>query len=368
MTTPHPGRITAARQLIHPGHVRDSLHIRRQTAIGNSVLTAVQTALTMAIALPLVMLSPWPDLVGYAALGALAALFGRFAPTGARMKVLIAAALCQVMAVLTMSTLAWAGMPAMGLLLAVALCCGIFFYIAMTGRFGGPGALVFVFAAGASMSAVPTFDMVLSRTAATAAVAVLAVALCAATEIFRITPSAERPLPVEPVLPAPDRVTVALRITVGAAIAGLVSHAMGAAHPVWACMGAMAVLQGTHLHISMNRALQRLTGTVLGALLAWALLALDPSPWEIIGLLVLLQFGTELVIGSNYGLGLILVTPMALLMSRLAAGPAAGTAMVPERIVDTLVGAGIAIVIAVLLSSLDDRHTLARHHAGLSRG
>lgn len=124
-------------------------------------------------------------------------------------------------------------------------------------------------------------------------------------------------------------------------------------------MGALAVMQGAHLHITMNRALQRMAGTVVGALLAWVLLVQDPSVWTLIAVLILLQVATEMVIGINYAFGQILVTPMALLMTHLAAPQATGPAMAPERVLDTLLGAGAGIVIAVLLSTMDDRRHLA---------
>lgn len=134
---------------------------------------------------------------------------------------------------------------------------------------------------------------------------------------------------------------------------------MGADHPAWAAMGALAVMQGTHLHISMNRALQRMAGTVAGAVLAWAFLAQDPSVWALIAMLLALQFLTEIIIGANYGLGQMLVTPMALLMTHMAAPGAQGGAMASERILDTILGAVIGMAMAVLMSSLDDRRHLA---------
>ncbi len=53
-------------------------------------------------------------------------------------------------------------------------------------------------------------------------------------------------------------------------------------------------------------------------------------------------------------------------MSYLASNGAAGASMAGERIVDTLAGACIGIVLAVLSSTLDDRVQLARHHAARS--
>src|SRR3546814_15038283 len=97
-------------------------------------------------------------------------------------------------------------------------------------------------------------------------------------------------------------------------------------------MGTVAVMQGAHLHISMNRALQRTAGTVIGALLVWLVLLDVPSVWTVLALLVFLMVATEVVIGSNYGLGQVLVTPMALLMTYLADPRAAGSRWEERRV------------------------------------
>ncbi|MBN9887933.1 FUSC family protein [Salipiger abyssi] len=361
--TPPPRRIDSARHLLQRWHLEDSAALAPQPSLRNSVLVGLQAGLTVAIALPLVLLSPWAHLIGFAALGALAALFGRFETRRGRSRIVLLSALCQTLAVLAMSTVAWLGLPVAAELVALALACGVLFFVTVTGRFGPPGSLIFVFAAGAALSHPGSFAVVLERGAATGAVALLAWLICLITERFRDRPGPERRFPAEPARPLRHRLVAAARIVVGAAIALFVSHVAGADHPVWAAMGALAVMQGPHLHINLHRALQRMAGTVLGATLAWVILSQDPSAWTVIAVLFLLQFVTELVIGSNYALGQIFVTPMALLMTQLAAPHASGAAMAPERVLDTLLGASVGIAIAVLLSSLDDRHHLATQHA-----
>ncbi len=360
-------RIEAARHLLHAQQLRDSLALARQPFLRNAALAGLQAAAALAIALPLAHLSPWSHLIGFASLGALVALFGRFSPRGGRSVIVLLAALCQTLAVFVMSLAVWAGATVTLQLVVLALACGIFFFVTVRGRFGPPGALIFVFAAGASMAGVETIQAVLERTAATAAVAVLAWAICAASEALRHHATAERPFPADPLRPIGQQLAVASRVAIGTAAVLFVSHSLGLAYPAWAAMGALAVLQGAHLHISMNRALQRMTGTILGSVLAWAFLMQDPSIWTIFGLLLLLQFGTEMIIGSNYGLGQILVTPMALLMTHLASPQVAGAEMAIARVADTVLGATLGIAIAVLLSSLDERHRLVQHNAKSGR-
>lgn len=361
-------RIDAARHLLKPHQVRESMALAAQPWLHNAALAGLQAALAAAIALPLVLLSPWPHLVGFASLGTLAALFGRFAPQMGRGRVVLLCAMWLNVSVLAMSAAAWLGAPYPAQLGLLALACGFFFFVATTGQYGPPGALIFVFAAGAAMGHVATGREVLERAAATALAAGLTWVICASTEALRRQPTHEAPFPTEPVRPFDHRLIAAARITLGSAIAAFAVYAAGAPHPAWAAMGAMAVMQGTHLHINMSRALQRMAGTVVGAGLVWLILAQQPSVWSVIAMLVLLQFATEMIIGANYALGQILVTPMALLMSYLAAPGAAGTAMAPERVFDTVVGAGIGIVLAVAFSTLDDRIFLAHHHTARKGG
>ena len=78
--------------------------------------------------------------------------------------------------------------------------------------------------------------------------------------------------------------------------------------------------------------------------------------------IVVFQFLTEMVIGFIYALGQITVTPMALLMTSLAA-PAASAGMPVERVLDTILGAALGIVAAVVFSSVDDRVHLHAHRS-----
>lgn len=353
-----PGRRDAARHLLHPHQLKDSLAVSPQPSMRNSTLAGLQAAVTVAIALPIFYLSPWSHLIGFASLGALVALFGRFAPSRKRLRILFLCGVWQTLAVSVMSAVAWLGAPMPVQLLMLALACGLFLFVSLTCQFGAPGPLIFVFAAGASLAEGLEWNQMMERAAATAIVAMLAWLVCLATEIFRHRPSPGRQLPVE-FVPAPDkRLMAAFRTTAGAAIAIFVSYAFGANHPAWAAMGALAVMQGVHLHINMNRALQRMAGTVVGASLAWMLLMQDPSVWVLIAILAGLQILTEMVIGFNYAFGQILVTPMALLMTYLGSAGAVGPEMAPERVLDTILGAVVGIAMAVLLSTIDDRRHL----------
>jgi uncharacterized membrane protein YccC len=362
-TDPRPERRTrrreAARLLLHPVQLRDSLSVAPQASLRNATLAGLQAALAVLIALPIVVLSPWAHLIGFASLGALVALFGRFAPAGRRQSVVLLCGLFQVASVLLMSMAVWLGAPQGVQLALLAIWCGVCLFVTILGRFGAPGALIFVFAASAAMAPQLTLGQVVERTAATAIVAALAWLVCLVTEAGRHVPPPAGDRLEDPLPPLRSRLIAAGRTVAGAGLAIVVSLALDGQHPAWAAMGALAVMQGPQLHIVMNRALQRMGGTTIGALLAWLLLLQDPSVWVLIAVLAALQLLTEVVIGFNYAFGQVLVTPMALLMTYLGAARALGPEMASERIVETLIGVAVGVVLSVVFSSADERAHLA---------
>ncbi|MTH79223.1 FUSC family protein [Paracoccus aestuariivivens] len=367
MTTPDTiaatGRISTARQLLHRQHIRDSVTLARQPSLRNAALAGVQAALTLAIALPLIEISPWPQMIGYGSLGALVALFGRFAPSGQRSRIVLFCALIQISAVLLMSLATFLGASASQQLLLLALFGGVSYFLTVTGQFGPPGMLIFVFAAGAAMAPVGSWGEIAQRVLATGVVAALGWTVCRLSERLRHAAGPDRHFPVEPLRPLSHRLIASIRIAMGTGVAAFGSHALGAHHPVWAAMGAIVVIQSQYLHLVMARAAQRMAGTMAGAVLVWLILIHQPSVWAIIAILIMLQFSTEMIIGTNYGLGQILVTPMALLMSYLAAPQSTGAAMASERVLDTLLGIALGMLVALVFSTLDDRAYFARHHA-----
>lgn len=366
-TTRTPHRLGAIAHLLSASQLRETTKLAAQPAPGVSLLAGVQAALTTAFALPLVLNSRWEHLVGFAALGCLVALFGRFARPAQRLKLVMLAALMQASSVLIMSLTVWAGVGIGGQIVVLAALSAIFYFLSVVARLGPPGALIFIFAASASMSPVSALSQVMERFSATSAIALLAVAVCFATERLRRRIAAARDLPVDIIGPRTDIMAAALKIAVGAGLAASLAHALGAAHPGWAAMGAVAVLQGGHLHIRMNRALQRTAGTIVGAALVWLFLSLEPSPAVTIIALVIMTIATEVVIGVNYAFGQMFVTPMALLMTYLAYPAPSVEPLVVERVADTIVGALVGIVIALALSSLQDRRLLRRHHVRRTR-
>jgi uncharacterized membrane protein YgaE (UPF0421/DUF939 family) len=258
-----------------------------------------------------------------------------------------------------LSVVSIAGATPATMLIGLALLAGALTWSTNRWRLGGPGAVIFVFAACAAVGPVDAWRTVVERVLFTAAGAAVACWICRATD--RLRSEVQAPAAASSERPTLHPWLAAGRIALCAASAALLALAAGWPHPAWAAIGATAVLQGSHLHVTMHRAVQRTVGTVIGAALAWGILASQPSFWPLLAAVIVLQFVTELVIGFNYVFGLICVTPMALLMTSLAA-PSAGAGMPMARILDTVLGALVGIAFALVFSTLDDRAHLAAHH------
>ncbi|MER5943870.1 FUSC family protein [Streptomyces sp. NPDC001928] len=141
---------------------------------------------------------------------------------------------------------------------------------------------------------------------------------------------------------------LAVRTALGCALAGYASLALGIGRPYWALVTAASLYQAD-LALTWGRGVQRVVGNLLGVLLFVALVPLAHTGEVALVLCCLaLNFGAEALMGRNYWLGSVCVTPMALLITEFAGFQDPGR-LVTERVVDTLVGAlvGLAAAVAV---------------------
>ncbi|MFE6969433.1 FUSC family protein [Isoptericola sp. NPDC057653] len=139
-----------------------------------------------------------------------------------------------------------------------------------------------------------------------------------------------------------------VRVVLASVVAGAGTSAVGLSHPAWAQLGATATLQGASTRHAVVRALQRGGGTVLGALLAWPLLAAHLSFAATCVVVVVLQVVTEVVVGRHYGLAMLTITPMALLMTSLG-GAVDPAGIAASRALDTVLGAVVGVLAVVLV-------------------
>lgn len=139
--------------------------------------------------------------------------------------------------------------------------------------------------------------------------------------------------------------SIAGRVVAAATIAGLIGAVLGVQRVYWVVIASIAILQTNHTHpVVAVRAAHRVLGSLLGLCLFGALAALRPMGLGLVGLLALLQCATEVVIVRNYGLALTFITPISLLLSTANhTGDVRG--IVVDRLVDTLLGAAVALLV-----------------------
>lgn len=120
----------------------------------------------------------------------------------------------------------------------------------------------------------------------------------------------------------------------------------GQAHLYWAiAFSALVLHQGGPRVTRTYRAVHRLVGTLAGLGVFLVLASLRPSGWWVVAVVVAFQFVIELLVARNYGLAVMLITPLALLVStggRLDGEP---WGLVGERLLNTVVGVVVALVV-----------------------
>ncbi|WP_433362007.1 FUSC family protein [Actinoplanes sp. CA-142083] len=157
-----------------------------------------------------------------------------------------------------------------------------------------------------------------------------------------------------PLLPAAAR--VAAGALAAGAVAGMLAHLTGLGHPYWAALSAVAVLQADSLRLTLQKAMQRAAGTILGLFLAGAAVALPGGKWTLVASIAIAQVVAELLVVRNYGLAMLAITPLALLVGELGR-PTPPMELIGDRLVQTLLGCALGLAAAALVRN----RAAARH-------
>lgn len=143
---------------------------------------------------------------------------------------------------------------------------------------------------------------------------------------------------------------LAVRTATGCALAGYASLALGVGRPYWALVTAASLYQA-NLTLTWSRGVQRVVGNLAGVLLFAAVVPLAHlGPAALVLICLAFNFGAEALIGRNYWLGSVCVTPMALLITEFAGFQEPGR-LITERVIDTLVGALVGFVAAIAVTN-----------------
>ncbi|MFJ3670655.1 FUSC family protein [Streptomyces sp. NPDC090106] len=142
---------------------------------------------------------------------------------------------------------------------------------------------------------------------------------------------------------------LAVRTAVGCALAGYASLALGVGRPYWALVTAASLYQA-NLTLTWTRGVQRVVGNLAGVLLFAAVVPLAHlGPVALVLICLAFNFGAEALIGRNYWLGSVCVTPMALLITEFAGTQEPGR-LITERVADTVVGALVGLLAAIVVT------------------
>jgi len=147
----------------------------------------------------------------------------------------------------------------------------------------------------------------------------------------------------------------ALRLAAASAIAGILAAAFHVTRGYWIPMTVVVVLK-PNFGGTLHRAVQRITGTVAGALLAAMLLWFVHDIWWLLGILALLSFATLTLRWANYVAFSLALTPMIMVMLDLAHPGTVTDSFL--RILHTIIGGVLAIVAGYLLFPLWERSKL----------
>ncbi|WP_136607963.1 FUSC family protein [Paenibacillus dokdonensis] len=132
-------------------------------------------------------------------------------------------------------------------------------------------------------------------------------------------------------------------------IAALAAHAFNLNRSYWVPLSCASVMLGSTVIATFHRAIQRSLGTMIGILIASAILWAQPEGFIISVAIMLFTFFAELLIVRNYAIAILFVTPNAILMAEASShihdvGYFAGT-----RIVDVITGSVIGLIGVLIL-------------------
>ncbi len=312
---------------------------------------ALRAAVAILIPIAALSFTGHASLTIYAAFGAMAGVFGRHSTYSARLRLQVVAGLSLSASVFA-GTLA--GMIAPGSFLAVGVIAALSLAGLVVSRRTGllpVPSLFMVFAAGGTSSfGHSAIDLVWASVLPLAS----ALAAIAIGQVGRLLPPSSavkhstRPVVAwRDVLRAPGVRRDMLRYTLGPLVAGGIATAVGIGHPYWAAVAATVPLAGATLGAQLGRGTQRFVGTVVGLALAWAVLSLDPSLIVLLAVVAAGQLWAELFVMRNYGIAVVGLTPLALVMVHLASPEPVGQ-LVADRLVETLIGSVVAVVLLVV--------------------
>lgn len=144
----------------------------------------------------------------------------------------------------------------------------------------------------------------------------------------------------------------AARVAFGTLVAGSIGVILGLEHAYWGMAAVVVVLnQPDGLPGTYRRAFNRLSGTLVGLVLAWSILTLNPQGLWIALTVGLLQFAIEIGVVLQYAAATVFITANALTIAAGGRDFSEVSSLFAARALDTLIGVVVAIVVFRLTMS-----------------
>jgi uncharacterized membrane protein YccC len=154
-----------------------------------------------------------------------------------------------------------------------------------------------------------------------------------------------------------------LRMGVAAALTVWLSFALDITRGYWATITTLIVLQ-PYAGATIRKTLQRVSGSVLGGIIAAALAVVARTKLEIAATMVPFTVAAVAVLPLNYGVFVLLLTPVFVLLAEPHPGD---WGIAGLRVVNTMLGGVIALAASRLLWPVHELATYARQLADLLR-
>ena len=143
------------------------------------------------------------------------------------------------------------------------------------------------------------------------------------------------------------------------AISGAIAIRLGFGHSYWAMIAAAAALVGATAAHRVARGLHRIVGVFAGLVITGLLLGMHLRTWQMVLVVLVLQFLVELFVTRHYALAQTFVTPLALLMTEVAL-PTDPWALMTARGVETVIGASVGMALVIFMHGV---HALGNEQA-----
>ena len=143
----------------------------------------------------------------------------------------------------------------------------------------------------------------------------------------------------------------AVRAAIVLAVSAAAYRYLGLPNGYWIPMTAVIVMKPALLQ-TFQRGLARVLGTLAGAAVATLIASLlRPQPWILVALVVIFVWACYLLIYVNYAAFAVAVTSYVVFILALAGLPETG--LIAHRMVNTLLGGGIAWIVHAIFSPLE---------------